>query len=117
MSLDLNDLIAKTPRGMAHATGTGPVDTTCRTCRFWAGNNLPVFEGDVWFLMPGHERRRWEGPVPAPQACWRYRQLKRGQLDSDDRSARVPASQPSCSHYRAYDGEAQAERREIKAKE
>jgi hypothetical protein len=119
MTIDLADLIAATPPGMAHATGTGPADTTCRTCAFWAGNRTPIVPGDTTLLVADYSRRRWERLhgdqlVPLPQACWRYRQLKRGQLDSDDRSRRVPPGQPSCSHYLEYEGDVQAASKTIK---
>jgi hypothetical protein len=116
MSSDLAARIAATPPGMAHATGTGPADTTCRTCWFWAGNTTPLATDGVSSLRPDHDRRRWRRSadpavlMPVEQACWRYRQIRRSQCDSDDRSHRVDHHWPSCSHYQPY-GEPQDEAR------
>ena len=45
------ELQAQTESGMAHLAGTGPANTTCRTCKFWTHSDKslwrPCFKRDL----------------------------------------------------------------------
>ena len=74
-----------TPAGMAHWAGSGPLDTTCRECRFWAAMGK-------W---------REEGPggsgLPLPSRCRKYKAL--GMLKKY--GPPIPHDTPSCKHFEA----------------
>lgn len=85
--------------GMAHFAGTGPIGTTCRQCRFWAGNSVEHHG----MLQASTTRRWWKDGGPHPQACWKYRRLRRAQDMHEERSRRIAHHTPSCSHFEPAD--------------
>lgn len=84
------------PPGMAGIMGRGPEGSTCGSCLFWRGNSeeIPDETGLRWL----HRRERPLRP-DKPHACWRYRQIRRAQLDVEEKSRRIPGATPGCSHW------------------
>lgn len=98
---DLIELAKNTPAGMAHISGTGPEGKTCRECVHWAGNELvsPKSKREGVTLPARYARRRWRYGQPAPQACLKYRAMRRAQIQDEPRSRRVPHDCLACSHF------------------
>lgn len=76
-----------TPPGMAHWTGTGPDNTTCRECAHFGR------EGRYIADSPKHAKGELK-----PAHCNKYWQLMRGK------GPKIKPSLASCKHFEAREG-------------
>ena len=81
----LQKQVSETTPGMAHFAGTGPVDTTCRMCRWW--------NPDPDSLRVGRLKRDKAG-VLKNRRCRKYTSLKQGMIGRG-----VKPEQRSCRHF------------------
>lgn len=72
--------------GMAHFAGTGPKQTTCRECIFWAHDQYD-------YAAKGGKLRG----LIKPARCKRYQQL------TGQQGAKIPDDAMSCRHFERVD--------------
>lgn len=57
---ELESKIARTPRGMAHWAGTGPVHTTCRECVSYTFNGYKANRGNKGGMLKDGKCKKFE---------------------------------------------------------